>query len=415
MSSSYNIEPPTHGKVVLKTTYGDLDIELWPKQAPLACRNFCQLIMEGYYNGSTFHRVIRNFMFQGGDPSGTGRNNSEDTVYGRLFKDEFHSRLKFRHRGLVGCANENRPDSNGNMFFVTLDRAEHLNKTATIFGRVCGDTVHNLSRFNEVDTDADDRPEDPVYIKEAVVLIPPMDDIVPREKGKGGVVLEPVVKKSKVKNAALMSFDDEDFEDESFAVRTRRVHESAGQGEGKSGEIDAVAKVKAAIREKNEREVANEVLLDYGDEGRQAGEVGVESPAEQEAMAGHDNNHAEKEDGEFHDEEKALGVEYSAGKKKEGGKDPGEQRTGSGKPKGGVSLVDVSRRRYLDQQTKFSSKRKKEQDTLARVKQFRSTLGKKSNNFGFSRVEETEKKKTDDERPTDASVLRRLDDILHQV
>ena len=58
MSNSYSLEPPTKGKVVLKTTYGDLDIELWPNVAPLACRNFCQLVMEGYYNKTTFHRWV---------------------------------------------------------------------------------------------------------------------------------------------------------------------------------------------------------------------------------------------------------------------------------------------------------------------------------------------------------------------
>jgi len=258
MSSSYSLEPPTHGKVLLKTTYGDLDIELWPNQAPLACRNFCQLAMEGYYDNSTFHRVIRNFMFQGGDPSGAGVLNPEDTIYGSLFKDEFHSRLKFNHRGLVGCANDNRADSNGSGFFITLDRADHLNKKATIFGRVCGDTLHNLSRFNEVDTDGDDRPEFPIYVTEAKVLVPPFEDLAPRATGgERKVEASAKVVKSKVKNAALMSFDDEDFKDEGFAVKKVHVVRPSPPVQEVRGGGERVEKEGNRLRE-------DDVLLDYG-------------------------------------------------------------------------------------------------------------------------------------------------------
>jgi peptidyl-prolyl cis-trans isomerase SDCCAG10 len=72
MSSVYVLEPPTKGKVVVQTTAGPLDIELWPKEAPKATRNFVQLCLEGYYDGTLFHRVIKNFLVQGGDPTGSG-------------------------------------------------------------------------------------------------------------------------------------------------------------------------------------------------------------------------------------------------------------------------------------------------------------------------------------------------------
>jgi peptidyl-prolyl cis-trans isomerase SDCCAG10 len=64
MSAIYHTEPPTQGKVVVKTSYGDIDIELWPKEAPLACRNFVQLCMEGYYDNTLIHRIIKDFMVQ---------------------------------------------------------------------------------------------------------------------------------------------------------------------------------------------------------------------------------------------------------------------------------------------------------------------------------------------------------------
>ena len=104
MSDIYLNEPPTSGKVLLHTSLGDIDIELWSKETPLACRNFIQLSLEGYYDGTTFHRVIKEFMAQGGDPTNTGSGGKSS--WGRPFKDEIHGRLKFNHRGLLAMANE---------------------------------------------------------------------------------------------------------------------------------------------------------------------------------------------------------------------------------------------------------------------------------------------------------------------
>lgn len=72
MSAIYVLEPPTKGKIVVTTTYGPLDIELWPKEAPKAARNFVQLCLEGYFDNTIFHRIIKGFLVQGGDPTGTG-------------------------------------------------------------------------------------------------------------------------------------------------------------------------------------------------------------------------------------------------------------------------------------------------------------------------------------------------------
>ena len=69
------LEPPTSGKVLLRTSVGDLDVELWPREAPKAVRNFVQLAMEGYYDGSAFHRIVRGFIAQTGDPTGSGDGN----------------------------------------------------------------------------------------------------------------------------------------------------------------------------------------------------------------------------------------------------------------------------------------------------------------------------------------------------
>ena len=144
-----------------------------------ACRNFIQLCMEGFYDDSIFHRIIKDYLIQGGDPTGTGLGGNE-TIYGGHFKDEFHQRLKFSHRGLVACANQNIPDSNNSQFFVTLDKTEWLEKKNTIFGRIVGDTIFNLLRMGECATDAEDRPIEPPKIISTEVLWNPFDDIQPR-------------------------------------------------------------------------------------------------------------------------------------------------------------------------------------------------------------------------------------------
>ncbi|XP_060934110.1 spliceosome-associated protein CWC27 homolog [Limanda limanda] len=215
MSNIYIQEPPTSGKVLLKTSAGDIDIELWSKEAPKACRNFVQLCMEGYYDGTIFHRVVPDFIVQGGDPTGSGTGG--ESIYGRPFRDEFHSRLRFIRRGLVAMANAG-PHDNGSQFFFTLGRADELNNKHTIFGKVTGDTVYNLLRLTEVECNHDERPLNPHKIRTAEVLHSPFDDIVPREtkKGKKDKDKEEAKKSQSkaTKNFSLLSFGEEAEEEE---------------------------------------------------------------------------------------------------------------------------------------------------------------------------------------------------------
>ncbi|XP_076875229.1 spliceosome-associated protein CWC27 homolog [Brachyhypopomus gauderio] len=214
MSNIYIQEPPTNGKVLIKTSAGDIDVELWSKEAPKACRNFIQLCLEGYYDGTIFHRVVPDFIIQGGDPTGTGTGG--ESIYGRPFKDEFHSRLRFNRRGLVAMANAG-PHDNGSQFFFTLGRADELNNKHTIFGKVTGDTVYNMLRLSEVDCDADERPSNPHKIRSTEVLHSPFDDIVPREIKVRKDKVKEEGKKSQsraTKNFSLLSFGEEAEEEE---------------------------------------------------------------------------------------------------------------------------------------------------------------------------------------------------------
>jgi len=180
MANVYSTEPPTSGKVILKTNYGNVDIELWTKESPLACRNFIQLCIEGFYNNVIFHRIIKGFMIQTGDPSGTG--NGGESIWDKDFQDEFHSRLRFSHRGIVAMANRNKSNSNGSQFFITLDRCSWLDKKHTIFGKVTGDTIFNAINISQLPT-KDDFPINDLMPKiiKTEVIINPFIDIVPRK------------------------------------------------------------------------------------------------------------------------------------------------------------------------------------------------------------------------------------------
>jgi peptidylprolyl isomerase len=119
--------------VVLETNVGKIELKLYPKVAPLAVENFTKHVKAGYYNGLIFHRIIKDFMIQGGDPRGTGTGGK--SIWGKPFKDEFASNVVFDKPYLLAMANSG-PKTNGSQFFITLAPTPWLNGKHTIFGEV---------------------------------------------------------------------------------------------------------------------------------------------------------------------------------------------------------------------------------------------------------------------------------------
>ncbi len=115
---------------VIETPKGEIRLELFADQTPLTVANFVNLVERGFYNGVTFHRVIPNFMIQGGDPDGTGRGGP-----GYRFEDECRNDLQHNTAGTLSMANAG-PGTNGSQFFITHGPTPHLDGKHTVFGRV---------------------------------------------------------------------------------------------------------------------------------------------------------------------------------------------------------------------------------------------------------------------------------------
>lgn len=140
--------------VVVETSEGTFEVTLFPEIAPKTCENFIGLASKGYYEGVIFHRVIPEFMIQGGDPTGTGSGGS--SLWGKSFQDEVTPSVTFDRKGLLAMANSG-PNTNGSQFFITTIPTPWLNMKHTIFGEVTkGYSI--VEKLESVETDRQDRP-----------------------------------------------------------------------------------------------------------------------------------------------------------------------------------------------------------------------------------------------------------------
>lgn len=150
---------------VFETNQGSIRIRLFADEAPKTVENFCGLIEKGYYNGIIFHRVIPEFMIQGGDPTGTGRGG--ESLWGGKFEDEFNSGLSFTKKGILAMANAG-PNTNGSQFFITTALTPWLNNRHTIFGQV-EEGYEAIEKIEKCAKGPGDRPiEDQKIIKATV-------------------------------------------------------------------------------------------------------------------------------------------------------------------------------------------------------------------------------------------------------
>ncbi|KAK3270637.1 hypothetical protein CYMTET_20973 [Cymbomonas tetramitiformis] len=140
--------------VTLHTNLGEIKVEILCDQCPKTAENFLALCASGQYNGTIFHRNIKGFMVQGGDPTGTGKGGL--SAFGHRFNDEIREGLNFDKRGILAMANSG-PNTNQSQFFFTYGKAKHLDGANTIFGRIISG-LEVLDMMEKTPTGPDDRP-----------------------------------------------------------------------------------------------------------------------------------------------------------------------------------------------------------------------------------------------------------------
>nr|XP_028565237.1 LOW QUALITY PROTEIN: RING-type E3 ubiquitin-protein ligase PPIL2 [Podarcis muralis] len=186
------------GYVRLHTNKGDLNLELHCDMTPKTCENFIKLCKKNYYDGTIFHRSIRNFVIQGGDPTGTGTGG--ESYWGKPFKDEFKPNLSHTGRGVLSMANTG-PNKNKSQFFITFRSCAYLDRKHTVFGRVVGG-FETLTAMENVESDPKtDRPKEEIKITSTTVFVDPYEEAdaqVAKEREKAQEEEEAAKEKTKV-------------------------------------------------------------------------------------------------------------------------------------------------------------------------------------------------------------------------
>ncbi len=154
-------------QILLSTTLGDITLELFPAAAPKAVENFVGLTEQWYYDGIIFHRVIRDFMIQGGDPTGTGSGGK--SIWMRAFEDEFLDSSLTHKKWIISMANAGKNTNGSQFFIVTAANASFLDRKHTIFGHVI-DGMDIVDAIESTKTDRNDRPTEEVKIITATVI-----------------------------------------------------------------------------------------------------------------------------------------------------------------------------------------------------------------------------------------------------
>ena len=147
---------------------GDIEIEIFEEVAPITSKNFLKLVKEGFYSGIIFHRVIKGFMIQGGDPTGTGCGGSEEEIKGEFKTNGFNNPILHK-RGVISMARTMDPNSASSQFFIMHKDAPHLDGAYAAFGMVTKG-IEVVDKIAESRTDYSDKPLKDIVIESVVIL-----------------------------------------------------------------------------------------------------------------------------------------------------------------------------------------------------------------------------------------------------
>ncbi|PLB38025.1 peptidyl-prolyl cis-trans isomerase [Aspergillus candidus] len=173
------------GYARLSTNLGDVNVELQTEYAPKAVWNFIKLAKKGYYRDVAFHRNIKGFMIQGGDPSGTGRGG--ESIWGKYFNDEFEGPLKHDSRGTLSMANKGK-NTNSSQFFIAYRALPHLNLKHTIFGHVIDDPTPSSGTLDRMETNpvnpSTNRPTPDIRIHDVTIFVDPFEEFLKQRQAE---------------------------------------------------------------------------------------------------------------------------------------------------------------------------------------------------------------------------------------
>ncbi|KAI5807050.1 cyclophilin-like domain-containing protein [Geopyxis carbonaria] len=248
------------GYARIATNLGNLNIELHTDFAPKAVYNFVKLSQNGYYKDVKFHRNIKNFMIQGGDPTGTGRGGA--SYWGKNFSDEFESPLLHDARGVISMANKGK-NTNSSQFFILYRPQKHLDRKHTIFGKVVGG-LDILDKMETTPTTEDGKPKQDIIIKEIVVFVDPFEEFLKKRSEQ-----EEEEKRAEEKRR-------QETEEDRVTWTGKRIR-GDGAVEGGGGTVVGKYLKEAAAMKQDEDEIVEEIVED---------EYVYEEPVKKKARSG---------------------------------------------------------------------------------------------------------------------------------
>ncbi|KNG87331.1 hypothetical protein ANOM_003925 [Aspergillus nomiae NRRL 13137] len=247
------------GYARISTTSGDINLELQTEYAPKAVWNFIKLAKKGYYKDVTFHRNIKGFMIQGGDPSGTGRGG--ESIWGKYFNDEFEGPLKHDSRGTLSMANKGK-NTNSSQFFIAYRALPHLNNKHTIFGHVIDDPTPSSTTLNKLETHpvnaSTNRPTPDIRITDVTIFVDPFEEFLNQKKA------EETSGKNKTADSTEEDGKTQQEDDDQVTWTGKRVRGPGSSGAGGDASSGVGKYLKAALA--NQAAQEEDEIVEFVDE-----------------------------------------------------------------------------------------------------------------------------------------------------
>jgi peptidyl-prolyl cis-trans isomerase SDCCAG10 len=427
MSQVYFTEPQTSGRVILETSAGAIDINLWCKECPTTTRAFLQLCLDGYYDNMIFHRIINDFLIQTGARRKSGKVDDETKVveYMNKFvstdvadiqrkKLEISPRIKFNHRGLVALAlpldqevdDEEENVSLARQFFITMDEAPFLDKKYVIFGTIRGDTVFNALRIGKTET-TDDKSgevadlENAPTIKSVRIDYHTFDDLIASPESqipwKAKSEKEETVRKKKKrkgkKDLNVLSFGGE-MEDMDEGLQISLGMKSSHE----DGKLD---KGKVKKTEGKRKAPDNESESDHEEQKKT-----VEPLVKHTSVNTHISNLPEEK---ITPRETSSPMSCTVVKKSDQSRPNVSEKHTEEQPKSNISAVEARRQKYLSINGTKGNKRgskARDHDTMAKLMSFKTKMFQVKGMKDDMKVNSNEKNNKD--APMDNSLASRL-------